>query len=73
MCEWVEVCPSTWRSKEDAPCNAIMEFWIPTIEDTVIFTRDLLPDIMHSAWDSNGLASAFFSTWWASNKRSNVR
>lgn len=34
MCEWVDVCPWTWKSIEHAPCNAAINFWIP-VQDTL--------------------------------------
>jgi len=35
MCEWVDVCPSTGKSVEEAPCKVNFEFWVSEALDVV--------------------------------------
>lgn len=32
MCEWVDICPGTWESINNAACKVAMNFWLPIEE-----------------------------------------
>ena len=56
MCEWVEFCPGTGESIDNAPCKVAVNFLVPAeIVDTVwdellaILERDELTKSMSSA------------------------
>lgn len=34
MCEWVDVCPGTWESIENAPCKVALNF-MPKVNSTL--------------------------------------